>query len=68
MLSHELFARLTAGGKGFDKTVASHYRKAILEKGSSEDADQMIASFLGRNAGIASFAKWTTAGCCGRVE
>lgn len=45
-----------------DKQTAARYRKAILEKGSSEDPKVFIEEFLGRKYDVRAFRDWLKAG------
>ncbi|MES2503591.1 MAG: M3 family metallopeptidase [Myxococcota bacterium] len=41
-----------------DKTQAKRYKKLILEKGGSKDADELVEGFLGRPYQFEAFKKW----------
>lgn len=62
VLSHNLFGEFVQSGDLMDKQVAMRYRKMILEKGSSENAEDMVNAFLGREYSFKAYEEWLSAG------
>jgi Zn-dependent oligopeptidase len=53
----DLFTEFSLAGKTLEKEVILRYRKHILEKGGSEDAAEMVKSFMGREQNIDALKK-----------
>lgn len=56
------FGEFAKSGGMSNGTVAMRYRREILEKGGSEDAEDMVAAFLGRRYSSKAFEEWISAG------
>lgn len=55
-----MFSEFSKDGDLSNKEVALRYRKHILKRGGSEDAEHMIVGFMGRNYGIDAFKAWVS--------
>lgn len=56
-IAKDLFSRFEQAGL-LDPTVAAAYKKDVLMKGGTEDADRMIHDFLGRDRSLDAYQKW----------
>ncbi|KAJ9094923.1 hypothetical protein QFC20_006782 [Naganishia adeliensis] len=62
VICQDLFSEFEKSGGMSNGTVAMRYRREILEKGGSEDAEDMVAAFLGRRYSSKAFEEWISAG------
>jgi thimet oligopeptidase len=53
-----MFTEFSKTGGSSNKKVALRYRREILEKGGSEDAEDMVVGFMGRTYSIDAFKAW----------
>jgi thimet oligopeptidase len=58
-ISKDLFTRFEAAGLE-DPKVAKHYRQSILEPGGTEDAADMVRTFLERETNLDAYKRWLT--------
>jgi Zn-dependent oligopeptidase len=58
VICHDLFQEFQKGGNIMDIDVATRYRKVVLEKVGSHDADEVVATFLGRKYNAVAFKDW----------
>jgi len=49
------------GGDLLDEATARRYRRCVLEPGGSQDAEVLVASFLGRPFAFDAFERWLAA-------
>ena len=56
-IAKDLFSRFQQAGL-LDPTVAAAYKKDVLEPGGTEDADQMVKTFLGRPRSLGAYKRW----------
>ena len=49
------------GGDLLDTDTARRYRRCVLEPGGSQDAEVLVASFLGRPFAFDAFERWLAA-------
>ena len=49
------------GGNLLDEATARRYRRCVLEPGGSQDAEVLVASFLGRPFAFDAFERWLAA-------
>jgi thimet oligopeptidase len=49
------------GGNLLDTATARRYRRCVLEPGGSQDAEVLVASFLGRPFAFDAFERWLAA-------
>jgi Zn-dependent oligopeptidase len=61
VLATDLFTKFAKSGV-LEKEVWQYYRKTILEKGSSRDAKEMVAEFLGRDYNLKAYSHWASEG------
>jgi thimet oligopeptidase len=54
----DMFTEFSKNGDSSNKEVALRYRREILEKGGSEDAEDMLVGFMGRTYSIDAFKAW----------
>lgn len=62
VISHDLFNEFVKSKDLASKDVAIRYRKMILEKGSSRDAEDLVNGFLGRKYSFKVYREWLIAG------
>ncbi|KAJ9106236.1 hypothetical protein QFC21_001381 [Naganishia friedmannii] len=58
VICHDLFQEFEKGGNIMDLDVATRYRKTVLEKVGSHDADDVVTAFLGRKYNSVAFRDW----------
>ena len=57
VLTKDIFTKFEQAGM-MDKDTALSFRKTILEPGGTQDADDMVKSFLGRESSFEAFRSW----------
>jgi thimet oligopeptidase len=63
VICQDLFTEFEKNGL-MNKDVAMRYRRKILEKGASQDAEDMVAEFLGRKYNAQAFKAWVNSNMC----
>jgi thimet oligopeptidase len=58
-ISKDLFTRFKSAGL-LDPAVAKHYRESILEPGGTQDAADLVRTFLERETTLDAYKKWLT--------
>jgi oligopeptidase A len=58
VIGRDLFQKLQQTGDIMDRHTLRKYRATIVAKGSAEDADAMLISFLGRKYDTQAFSTW----------
>jgi thimet oligopeptidase len=61
VIAKDMFSAFSATGNVMDATVASRYRRAVLEPGGSQPAAQLVQDFLGRPYSFKSYENWLNA-------
>lgn len=64
VLATDLFTKFAKSEGDLRKEVWESYRKMVLEKGSSKDAKEMVAEFLGRDYSLEAYRRWIQEGRC----
>ncbi|MFL5303539.1 MAG: M3 family metallopeptidase, partial [Anaeromyxobacteraceae bacterium] len=57
VIAKDLFSEFEKGGL-MDPGVAGRYRAAVLERGGSAPAEQLVTEFLGRSHGFDAWTRW----------
>jgi thimet oligopeptidase len=58
VICHDIFQEFKKSGNIMDTEIASRYRKLVLEKVGSQDAEQAVSAFLGRRYNTRAFNAW----------
>ncbi|KAJ9093913.1 hypothetical protein QFC19_008145 [Naganishia cerealis] len=62
VICHDLFREFQKSGNIMDIDVATRYRRVILERVGSQDADEVVTAFLGRKYSSEAYKNWLNAG------
>jgi Zn-dependent oligopeptidase len=62
VLATDLFTKFAESGNLLGKEIWDSYRRIVLEKGSSRDAKEMVAEFLGRDFNLKAYRHWVSEG------
>lgn len=65
VIAKDLFGRFQRAKSLLDPKVARAYRKAVLDRGSSRPAADLVRAFLGREQGFEAFETWLREGLNG---
>jgi thimet oligopeptidase len=61
-LSRDLFNEFIKTNDQAENQGVQRYRQIVLQKGSSKDAEEMIAEFLGRDYNLKAYGHWVSEG------